>query len=261
MALFGPCLRPTSTFTHASWPTALNTPARFTGRLETRWALQANWAKVTNIEITDDVETVYCAEVPETHSFVINGNILTGNCWFASMNEPKAFLFLFENLMLGGGVGYSIRREDVMELPKIKKDVVITHNFSKDADFIVPDSREGWVKLLENVLNAFYVTGKSFNYSTVLVRGAGEKINGFGGKASGPQILVDGIEKITKIFQSREGKKLRSIDVLDICNIIGSVVVAGNVRRSAEIALGDPDDILIFVQKIGIAVIFQTGEQ
>jgi len=203
-----------------------------------------NWAKVTNIEITDDVETVYCAEVPETHSFVINGNILTGNCWFASMNEPKAFLFLFENLMLGGGVGYSIRREDVMELPKIKKDVVITHNFSKDADFIVPDSREGWVKLLENVLNAFYVTGKSFNYSTVLVRGAGEKINGFGGKASGPQILVDGIEKITKIFQSREGKKLRSIDVLDICNIIGSVVVAGNVRRSAEIALGDPDDIL-----------------
>ena len=64
------------------------------------------------------------------------------------------------------------------------------------------------------------------------------------GKASGPTILVDGITKICGIFKSREGKKLRSIDVLDICNIIGSVVVAGNVRRSAEIALGDPDDIL-----------------
>lgn len=166
------------------------------------------------------------------------------NCWFASMNEPKAFLFLFENLMLGGGVGYSIRREDVHELPKIKKDVKITHQSTKDADFIVPDSREGWVKLLENVLNAFYGTGKSFTYSTILIRGAGEKINGFGGKASGPQILVDGIEKICTIFHSREGKKLRSIDVLDICNIIGSIVVAGNVRRSAEIALGDPDDIL-----------------
>ena len=166
------------------------------------------------------------------------------NCWYASMKEPKAFLFLFENLMLGGGVGYSIRREDVMELPKIKVGVNITHQPTKDADFIVPDTREGWIKLLENVLNAFFYTGKSFSYSTILIRGAGEKISGFGGKASGPAILVDGIGKISKVLQSREGKKLRSIDVLDICNIIGSVVVAGNVRRSAEIALGDPDDIL-----------------
>jgi len=166
------------------------------------------------------------------------------NCWATAMREPKAFLFLFENLMLGGGVGYSIRREDVHELPKIKKGVTISHQETKDADFIVPDKREGWVQLLSNLLDAFYVTGKSFTYSTILVRGYGELIKGFGGKASGPQILIDGIEKITKIFQSREGKKLRSIDVLDICNIIGSVVVAGNVRRSAEIALGDPDDIL-----------------
>ena len=166
------------------------------------------------------------------------------NCWATAMREPKAFLFLFENLMLGGGVGYSIRREDVHELPKIKKGVSISHQETKDADFIVPDKREGWVQLLSNLLDAFYVTGKSFTYSTILVRGYGELIHGFGGKASGPQILIDGIEKITKIFQAREGKKLRSIDVLDICNIIGSIVVAGNVRRSAEIALGDPDDIL-----------------
>jgi len=166
------------------------------------------------------------------------------NCWATAMREPKAFLFLFENLMLGGGVGYSIRREDVHELPKIKKGVNVIHEATKDADIIVPDKREGWVNLLSKVLDAFYVTGKSFSYSTILIRGYGESIKGFGGKASGPQILIDGIDKITKIFQAREGKKLRSIDVLDICNIIGSIVVAGNVRRSAEIALGDPDDIL-----------------
>ena len=166
------------------------------------------------------------------------------NCWAVAMREPNAFLFLFENLMLGGGVGYSIRREDVHELPKIKKGVKVIHEGSKDADYIVPDKREGWVNLLSKVLDAFYVTGKSFSYSTILIRGYGEPIKGFGGKASGPQVLIDGIVKISKIFQSREGKKLRSIDVLDICNIIGSVVVAGNVRRSAEIALGDPDDIL-----------------
>lgn len=171
------------------------------------------------------------------------------NCWNVSMNEPKAFLFLFENLMLGGGVGFSIRREDIHELPKVKKNIIITHKNTKDADFIVPDSREGWIRLLEKVLDAFYVNGRSFSYSTILVRGAGEKIGGFGGVSSGPQILIDGIEKIIKIFQTREGKKLRSIDVLDICNIIGSIVVSGNVRRSAQIAIGDPDDYLFLRAK------------
>ena len=171
------------------------------------------------------------------------------NCWNVSMNSVRSFLFLFENLMLGGGVGFSIRREDIHELPRIKKGVSITHKNTKDADFIVPDSREGWIRLLEKVLEAFFVKGTSFNYSTILIRGAGEKISGFGGIASGPQILLDGIEKINKIFQSREGKKLRSVDVLDICNIIGGIVVSGNVRRSAQIAIGDPDDYLFLRAK------------
>jgi len=164
------------------------------------------------------------------------------NCWMVSMNELKAFEFLFENLMLGGGVGFSIRKEDVHELPRVKEGVKITVLQTKDADFIVPDSRAGWVRLLNQVLKSYFITGKSFSYSTILIRGAGERINGFGGTASGPTILVDGMSKISKIITGREGKKLRSIDVLDICNIIGSIVVAGNVRRSAQIALGDPDD-------------------
>lgn len=62
-------------------------------------------------------------------------------------------------------------------------------------------------------------------------------------------VLVDGIEKIASVLRKREGKKLRSIDVLDVCNIIGSVVVAGNVRRSAQIALGDADDHLFLHAK------------
>lgn len=166
------------------------------------------------------------------------------NCWFLSMREREDFCFLFEKLMLGGGVGFSVKREDIHELPRIKKDVVITHEKRNDADFIVPDSRQGWVELLRRVLTAYYETGKSFSYSTILVRGAGEPIKGFGGTASGPDILVQGIQQISNCFRNREGKKLRSIDVLDICNIIGSIVVAGNVRRSAQVALGDPDDYL-----------------
>ena len=166
------------------------------------------------------------------------------NCWFVQINDPEKFCFLFENLMLGGGVGFSVRREDIHELPKIREGVKITHTETKDATFIVPDSREGWVGLLRKVLRSYFQTGKTFSYSTILVRGAGEPIKGFGGTASGPGILVDGITNICKVMEARCGKKLRSVDVLDICNIIGSIVVSGNVRRSAQIALGDPDDYL-----------------
>ena len=209
---------------------------------------QRNW-KVESIKQTTDVEDVYCAVVPDTHEFVLESNILTGNCWFSSMRELEDFCFLFEHLMLGGGVGFSVKREDIHELPRIKKGVVINHINSKDADFIVPDSRQGWVELLRKTLQSYFETGKSFTYSTILIRGAGELIKGFGGTSSGPSILIEGLEKISTVLKSRCGKKLRSIDVLDINNIIGSIVVAGNVRRSAEIAIGDPDDYLYLKAK------------
>jgi ribonucleoside-triphosphate reductase len=146
------------------------------------------------------------------------GNSLL-NCWGVCVRDIDDFCFIFENLMLGGGVGFSIRREDVHELPKSKEGVVVTHKKTNDADFIVPDTREGWVKLLKKVLKSFFYTGESFSYSTILVRSSGEPIAGFGGKASGPGILIEGIDKISAIIRAREGKKLRSIDVLDIGNI------------------------------------------
>jgi hypothetical protein len=158
------------------------------------------------------------------------GNACT-NCFGCKISSIEDFCYMFENLMLGGGVGFSIRREDIHELPKVKTGVAIAQNTNKDADFIVPDSREGWVELLRKVLTAYLVSGKGFSYSTLVIRGYGEPIKGFGGTASGSPILVKGIDSICKVLSSREGKKLRSIDVLDICNLISSIVVAGNVRR------------------------------
>ena len=171
------------------------------------------------------------------------------NCWTVAIRKPKDFLFLFTELLLGGGLGFSVKRSDINELPRVKRGVEVTCENTKDADYIVPDKREGWVNLLEQVLNAFFKTGKSFTYSTILVRGKGEPIRQFGGVASGPLPLVDGITKITSVLKSREGKKLRSVDVLDIANIIGSIVVSGNVRRSAQIAVGDSDDVLFLRAK------------
>ena len=170
------------------------------------------------------------------------GSASLNNCYFVTFDKPSAFCFLFEMLMLGGGVGFNIQKEHVYQLPIIKRGVKVTRLDTNDADFIVPDSREGWVELLNRTLEAFFETGKSFSYSTICVRGKGTPIKGFGGVASGPEDLCSGLADICKIFNNRVMKRLRPIDVLDIANIIGSIVVAGNVRRSAELALGDPDD-------------------
>lgn len=165
------------------------------------------------------------------------------NCAFTVVNEPiRPFTWAMDALMLGSGVGYNIQREHVYELPKPKR-VKIIRKDTNDADFIVPDSREGWVQLLEKTLEAHFITGRGFSYSTVCVRGKGTPIKGFGGLASGPEDLCLGIERINKVLNDRAGNKVRPIDALDIMNIIGAIVVSGNVRRSAQIAIGDCDDI------------------
>jgi ribonucleotide reductase class II len=155
------------------------------------------------------------------------------NCAFVKIDEPiKPFLWIFDVLMLGTGVGFSIEKKYVEKLPPIiDSDITITRQDTNDADFIVPDSREGWVSLLEKVLEAYFYKGKSFTYSTKLIRSAGSKIHGFGGIASGPEDLVKGLGNIQKILSNRKGKNLTTVDCLDIVNIIATVVVAGNVRR------------------------------
>lgn len=175
------------------------------------------------------------------------------NCAFTVIDQPvRPFTWAMDLLMLGSGVGYNIQRQYVDKLPPVNPNFSApTRIDTADADFIVPDSREGWVKLLGKTLKAAFLadTNPTFSYSTVLVRGRGATIKGFGGTASGPEDLCDGIAKISNILEKRAGKKLRSIDCLDIMNIIGAIVVAGNVRRSAQIAIGDPDDVEYLLAK------------
>lgn len=171
------------------------------------------------------------------------------NCYFVNIESIEDFEFLFDHLMLGGGVGFSVERSKIHEFPKVRSGVSISHERSNDADIIVPDSREGWKRILHAVLKSYFYTGKSFSYSTILIREFGAPLKTFGGTASGPGALIDGIADICKVMENRAGKKLRSVDILDIANIIGRVVVSGSSRRSAQIAMGDPDDILFLRAK------------
>jgi ribonucleoside-triphosphate reductase (thioredoxin) len=177
------------------------------------------------------------------------------NCAFTVIDKPVLpFTWAMDMLMLGSGVGYNIQKEHVDKLPKVRKNFKAPQRLDKaDANFIVPDSREGWVALLGKTLKAAFLaheTGQqTFTYSTQLIRGKGAPIKGFGGTASGPEDLCWGIQKISEVIEKRAGKKMRPIDCLDVMNIIGAVVVAGNVRRSAQIAIGDPDDVEYLLSK------------
>jgi ribonucleoside-triphosphate reductase len=171
------------------------------------------------------------------------------NCWMTTISKVEDFQFLMDHLMVGGGVGFTVERANVHDFPKVQNVGYVRHEKTNDADFIVGDSRNGWSALLGKVLKSYFETGESFTYSTILVRGYGATLKTFGGTASGPEVLIEGIQNICDILNARVGKKIRSIDALDIANIIGKIVVAGSARRSAQIAIGDPDDFLFLKAK------------
>jgi len=167
-----------------------------------------------------------------------HGSMALNNCGFCStedinIKKTKAFEFLMDALMLGVGVGFDTKGAGKIVIKEPKEEKFI---------FEIPDSREGWVQALRHLLSAYF-DGESmpiFDFSKI--REAGKPIRGFGGVASGPGPLEDMLNQVKKMLNDRIGKPIKSLDILDIMNLIGKCVVAGNVRRSAEIALGDVDD-------------------
>lgn len=164
------------------------------------------------------------------------------NCSFVSTADITAedpaepFVFLMEASMLGIGVGFDT-------LGGYRGLVIHAPDPRRTRTFTVPDSREGWVESVSLLINSYLKPGQPawrFDYSQV--RPAGAPIRGFGGTASGPDPLIKLHESLMKLFSGRAGTQLSTIDIVDVSNLIGVCVVAGNVRRSAEIALGLPSD-------------------
>ena len=162
------------------------------------------------------------------------------NCAFVSTKEmtktdpSRPFTFLMEASMLGVGVGFDDKGAD--------KEFNIYEPQGEET-YVVPDTREGWVKSLELVINAFLRPDQKtpvFDYKEV--RPAGTPIKTFGGTAAGHEPLEKLHNHITKLFKGRAGEKLTRRDIADIGNMIGVCVVSGNVRRSAELLIGRIDD-------------------
>lgn len=182
---------------------------------------------------------VFCAVVPDANTFVLAGGLETGNCGFVStkgiaVDFGDPFCWLMDMLMLGVGIGFDTKGAGLVKIqaPEIIK-----------GTFVVEDSREGWVALLRIYLDAHVGRGgipATIDYSKV--RPLGAPINGFGGVASGPDPLKELVYSISNTLEPLHGQSITGSAIVDICNLIGRCVVAGNVRRSAEIAFGDPND-------------------
>jgi len=159
------------------------------------------------------------------------------NCAFLSTRElnenpAKPFFTAMDMLMCGIGVGFDVDGAGKVKIkePRIKSEI-----------YIIPDSREGWVKSLELLILSFFgYSNYTFNYS--LIRKEGEPIKTFGGTSAGPQPLKDLHTNIYNLLSKNVGKELSEKNIVDIFNFIAKSVVAGNVRRSAEIALGYPSE-------------------
>ncbi|MBK9270035.1 MAG: fused protease/ribonucleoside-triphosphate reductase [Saprospiraceae bacterium] len=166
------------------------------------------------------------------------------NCAFVSTssisespeNAVKPFAFMMDMSMVGVGVGFDVKGagELVVHVPS-SEDVM---------DYQIPDSREGWVESLKLLLNSFFskhFSGektKSVHFDYSHIRKAGEPIKGFGGKSSGSGPLKELHRQIFRLLESMDGRPINITNIVDIMNLIGQCVVAGNVRRTAQIALG-----------------------
>jgi ribonucleoside-triphosphate reductase len=194
------------------------------------------------------------------------------NCWFIAMrpgdygenNVRPSFPFVMgmDLLMKGGGVGFSVAQENIKLFPQVKTPVRMhvvcdSHhpNYGELQAGLIPqsthtlvridDSRRGWTDALRIMIDAHFKAPRErhlvFDMSDI--RASGSAMRGFGGTSAGPGPLANVLREVNSILNDRVGGYLSPVEVTDMMNMIGKCVVAGNVRRSAQIGLGSADDL------------------
>ena len=205
-------------------------------------SLEHNVTNDTLIDTFDDLyNMIWDQEVmPSMRAFMTAGpalkreNIAGYNCAYVHIDNPRCFDEILYILMNGTGVGFSVERKFINDLPSIPN-----VPFENTDDIIsVADSKEGWARSLRDLISYLYTNRiPKIDYSKV--RPAGARLKTFGGRASGPEPLEDLFKFTINIFKNACGRKLSSIECHDIACKIGEVVVSGGVRRSALLSLSD----------------------
>jgi len=206
--------------------------------------LQKNHNYTLTDELRNRLETavVNRQALPSMRSLMTAGdalerqNVAGYNCSYLPIDDPKAFDEAMYILLCGTGVGFSVEQKYVNRLPEIPEKL-----YESNTVVHVKDSKEGWAKALRQVM-ALLWAGEIPKWDVSSVRAAGTRLKTFGGRASGPEPLVDLFKYVVSKFKGATGRKLTSLEAHDILCKIGEVVVVGGVRRSAMISLSDLGD-------------------
>jgi ribonucleoside-diphosphate reductase alpha chain len=157
------------------------------------------------------------------------------NCSYLPVRSIEDFSEAMFILLCGCGVGFSVERQNVSQLPEVP-------SLEEMGTLIeVGDSKEGWAYSLRVLIEALY-SGRIPTWDTSAVRPAGAKLKTFGGRASGPKPLEELFTFFVETFKKAQGRKLTSLECHDLMCKIGDVVVVGGVRRSAMISLSNLSD-------------------
>ena len=172
-------------------------------------------------------------------------NIAGYNCSYIAIDRVQSFDEILYVLMNGTGVGFSVERQYVSQLP------VIAEDFNpSDTVIVVADSKLGWARAFKELLGMLYI-GQIPRWDISKIRPAGAPLKTFGGRASGPEPLEALFNFSVNIFRNASGRKLSSIECHDIVCKIADIVVVGGVRRSALISLSNVSDDRMRAAKSG----------
>ena len=163
-------------------------------------------------------------------------NIAGYNCSYIAVDRPSAFDEILYVLMNGTGVGFSVERQFVSQLPTIAEEF-----HPSDTVIVVADSKLGWAKALKELVGMLYI-GQIPRWDLSKIRPAGAPLKTFGGRASGPEPLEALFNFTVNVFKNANGRKLSSIECHDVVCKIAEIVVVGGVRRSALISLSNLSD-------------------
>lgn len=167
------------------------------------------------------------------------------NCSYVALDHVRAFDEILYILMCGTGVGFSVERQNISNLPTISEDF-----HPSDSIITVRDSKVGWASAFRELIAMLY-NGRIPHWDVSKVRPAGAKLKIFGGRASGPKPLSDLFSFTVNLFRKAAGRKLNSIECHDLICKIADIVVAGGVRRSALISLSNLSDDRMRLAKSG----------
>lgn len=214
---------------------------------------QRKYPQIAN-EIEDAYKLVYDKKVlPSMRSLQFGGKPIEispnriYNCAYLPIDDWRAFGETMFLLLGGTGVGYSVQKHHIDQLPEIRKP-----NPKRTKRFLIGDSIEGWADTIKTLMRAYFegLSTPDFDYSDIRHKGAALITSG--GKAPGPQPLKDCVHQITKILDAKnDGEKLTPIEVHDIVCYIADAVLTGGIRRAALISLFSFDDDEMLASKAG----------